>query len=495
METNPTEGLKLGIPNPVEQLIRLPNNRRTSLSTTTVSRSVGTFVDLYAGCGGLSLGLMMAGWKGLFAVERDLHAFETLKHNLIDGSSGYNYQWPSWLPQKRSRIGAFIKKHRKNLAGLKGEVDLLVGGPPCQGFSMAGRRKKNDPRNNMFRHYVEIVELMRPALLLLENVRGIDIEFAKGNAAAKRKPASKTQSKTFALRLQKALEKIHYRVFVGVVNASEFGVPQMRKRYFVFAVDERHARKFDPKLVAEKGELNPFVLLDALRRDFLLQKGLSPKNPVTVRDALSDLRTANRRMIDCVDSTGFNQIEYTAPRTPYQTLLHGTMNGTSPNSMRLANHRKETVARFKKILMTCRRGVLLSQADRKRLGMKKHATVPLDGDKPSHTLTTLPDDLLHYLEPRILTVRESARLQAFPDWFEFKGNYTTGGKQRVKECPRYTQVGNAVPPLLAEIIGLVLAALMKQVLSTRLKRKYQKSLNRRPALRRRSTRVSVGARY
>jgi DNA (cytosine-5)-methyltransferase 1 len=183
-----------------------------------------------------------------------------------------------------------------------------------------------------------------------------------------------------------------------------------------------------------------------------------------VWDAISDLETAGKNMVECVDSPGFRQVVYEKPLTQYQRLLHGSLNGTAPNSMRLARHREETQARFKLILETCRRGVTLSEADRTRLGMKKHATVALDPDKPSHTLTTLPDDLLHYSEPRILTVRENARLQAFPDWFEFKGKYTTGGKQRVRECPRYTQVGNAVPPLLAELVGLVIGNLKQRVL-------------------------------
>ena len=77
-------------------------------------------------------------------------------------------------------------------------------------------------------------------------------------------------------------------------------------------------------------------------------------------------------------------------------------------------------------------------------------------DKPAPTLTTLPDDVIHYSDPRILTVREYARIQSFPDWFRFLGKYTTGGKSRRHECPRYTQVGNAVPPLLGEAIGSVL---------------------------------------
>jgi DNA (cytosine-5)-methyltransferase 1 len=85
--------------------------------------------------------------------------------------------------------------------------------------------------------------------------------------------------------------------------------------------------------------------------------------------------------------------------------------------------------------------------------MLKHRTVPMAPDQPAPTLTTLPDDILHYSDARILTVREYARLQSFPDWFTFHGKYTTGGKRRKVECPRYTQVGNAVPPLLAKAIG------------------------------------------
>ena len=87
------------------------------------------------------------------------------------------------------------------------------------------------------------------------------------------------------------------------------------------------------------------------------------------------------------------------------------------------------------------------------MGIKKRSTTPLDPDAPSPTITTLPDDLIHYSEPRTMTVREHARIQSFPDWFKFAGHYTTGGDRRKKDCPRFTQVGNAVPPLLARAIG------------------------------------------
>jgi len=92
------------------------------------------------------------------------------------------------------------------------------------------------------------------------------------------------------------------------------------------------------------------------------------------------------------------------------------------------------------------------------MSLRKLRIVPLDPDRPSHTVTTLPDDILHYKEPRILSVRESARIQSFPDWFIFKGKFTTGGNRRKRECPRYTQVGNAVPPLLAQAWGSAIAS-------------------------------------
>ena len=92
--------------------------------------------------------------------------------------------------------------------------------------------------------------------------------------------------------------------------------------------------------------------------------------------------------------------------------------------------------------------------------MGKRTTTPLDGQAPAPTVTTLPDDLVHYSDPRTMSVREHARLQSFPDWFSFRGPYTSGGSQRRRACPRYTQVGNAVPPLLAEGLGETLIGLL-----------------------------------
>ncbi len=410
----------------------------------------GKFIDVFAGCGGLSLGLMQAGWDGLFAIEKDKHAFATLKFNLIEGNSGKSYQWPEWLPKEPCDITDFSKIHRKQLRALRGTVRLVAGGPPCQGFSFAGKRDHADPRNEMFRFYVDLIKLVRPDFLLLENVRGISIGFGKEAAEKKR---SGQQPVPFSDEVKRLLEGAGYQVFPGLVRAVDFGVPQNRPRWIVFGVRKN--------LSVTQPPLDPFALLASRREQFLLQKGLPVDRPVTVREAISDLEKSDRELVDCEDSVGFQQVAYVGPTTDYQRFLHGEMNGAAPNSMRLANHREGTRGRFKTILDTCRRGVLLSPSDRERLGMKKQCTVPLDGDKPSHTLTTLPDDFLHYAEPRILTVREYARVQSFPDGFAFKGKYTTGSDQRVRECPRYTQVANAVPPLLAEILGLVFLELIR----------------------------------
>jgi DNA (cytosine-5)-methyltransferase 1 len=101
---------------------------------------------------------MNAGWKGLFAVEKEPNAFYTLQHNLVNRSSGPRYSWPHWLEKEPEDISKIITRYRKELTALRGQLDLIVGGPPCQGFSLAGRRKKADPRNRLFVQYMRFIE-------------------------------------------------------------------------------------------------------------------------------------------------------------------------------------------------------------------------------------------------------------------------------------------------------------------------------------------------
>ena len=133
------------------------------------------YIDLFAGSGGLSLGLHNAGLEGLFAIERNKDAFKTLKFNLIDKRK--HFSWPDWLEMKNWDINELLEEHSENLASLSGKVDLVVGGPPCQGFSMAGKRQNDDVRNQLMHSYVEIIKLVQPKMLFFENVQGFTVDF------------------------------------------------------------------------------------------------------------------------------------------------------------------------------------------------------------------------------------------------------------------------------------------------------------------------------
>ncbi len=399
--------------------------------------SVGSYIDLFSGCGGLSLGLGNAGWKGLFAIEKDEMAFETFKHNLIDGKYKH-FDWPEWLPQQATTIQTLLKNYQKELTVLNGKVDLIAGGPPCQGFSLAGMRNPNDPRNKLSSQYIKMVKLINPKYILLENVRGFNATF---------KDAKGDKAKTPHSMVVKAkLERLGYSIFTNYVDSQNFGVPQQRTRFIMIGIRNDIFQK----------EVNPFDYLEKLRLTFIKDKGLSEK-PISVKEAISDFEIASSHLVyhSGNKNNGFKKIDYVPPSklNPYQKIMRNGLNGLKPNALRIARHKKTTIKKFKLIQEICRPGAALNSKEKAVIGTRKQIVSVLDPNKPSRTLTTLPDDLLHYSEPRILTVRESARIQSFPDDFVFRGNYTTGGKDRTKECPRYTQVGNAVPPLLGEILG------------------------------------------
>jgi DNA (cytosine-5)-methyltransferase 1 len=408
-----------------------------------------TFIDLFAGCGGLSLGFLRVGWKGLFAVEKDPMAFHTLFYNLLyRPAEGVRFDWPEWLPPYPYDIRTFQRRFLRQLRHLRGKVTLIVGGLPCQGFSFSGERNKHDPRNKLFIAYLRVVSEIRPRFVLIENVRGILVPH--GNGARRTHPGR--LAKSYATRVIERLLAMGYFVFEPEeVLAQDYGVPQIRPRVFIVAVD----RSFN----ATRGP-NPFRILEELRPTYLREKGLPVENPISVIAAIGDLERKQGTIL-CQDSEsprGFLEGTVRPSFTRYQHLMRqGLLNG-SISGHRFARHDEKTEQRLRKILLECRRGVQLTKKERDELGLRKARIVPLDPDKPALTLTALPDDLIHYQEPRILTVREYARLQSFPDWFNFRGKFTTGGDRRVQECPRYTQIANAVPPLVAEAWG---RALMK----------------------------------
>lgn len=404
------------------------------------------FVDVFAGCGGLSLGLKRAGWKGLFAIENDSYAFDTLLTNFPTGNKMYSYDWPESIERKAWDLREILLTRRQALTNLAGTIDLLAGGPPCQGFSQAGKRRLDDPRNMLLEGYLELVEILRPRLILVENVRGFTSDFSL---------PTRCQKINFAAELERRLSA-DYDTKSMVIRACDYGVPQIRPRFFLIGAQKSSGVR--DQIVSSADVLESNVC------DFLSKRRL-PRWPNS-SDAISDLEIARNGTFPSIESNGFEAIAYRSPLTRYQKVMR-TGHAGQPSDTRLARHRPEIRERFASIIDACRAenrlGVTVSSTIRKKYNLKKMAIRVLDPMQPAPTITSLPDDLLHYSEPRILTVREIARLQSFPDWFRFKGSYTTGGHRRRKEVPRFTQVANAVPPLIAEQFGVVLLDIANQL--------------------------------
>lgn len=399
-----------------------------------------TYIDLFAGCGGLSLGLYNSGlWRGKFAVEKSPDAFETLKYNLIEKKN--HFEWPNWLPKQNHDINEVIKNHKDNLKSLRGEIDLVAGGPPCQGFSTAGRRIEGDSRNELIKSYIKFIRLVQPKVIFFENVKGFTQKFDK----------NKIKGKIYSEYVTNALEYDSpkgdfqgYKVEGKLIDFSEFGIPQKRTRFILVGI-----RKDIANQVTANGF---FEQIQKQKETFLIKKGIGLTN--SLEDAISDLLKINE--VVSPDTKSFTAGLYNPIQSKYQKLLRGEVDSKIPDSHRFAKHSEDTLRKFEFILQNAEKNKTLSNELKEKFNLKKRTVIPLSGNRPTPTITTLPDDYIHYCEPRIFTVREYARIQSFNDWYEFKGKYTTGGKRRTQEVPRYSQIGNAIPPLFGEQAGLVL---------------------------------------
>ena len=397
-----------------------------------------TVIDLFAGCGGLSLGLYQAGWNGIFAIEKNSFAFDTLKYNLIDNNQ--HFIWPDWLPQTPHDINEILEKYENQLKALQGTIDLVAGGPPCQGFSMAGKRVEDDIRNNLVFSYIEFIKLVQPKLILFENVKGFTYAFNK---------KSKETAIPYSKRVIDELISLNYNVKPYIIDFSEPGIPQKRTRFILVGV---HTSVGSPEKFKE--------LLDAEKYSFLKRKGLSVN--VSLKEAISDLLQENG-CVETPDRAGFTSGKYGDAESKYQEFLRGIypQQHQIPDSHSFAKHTQQKLECYRNLLANYPiKGKRIDGKTRERWAIKQRGITILDGDALSPTITGHPEDCLHYCEPRIMTVRECARIQSFPDWYEIKRKYTTGGKMRKVEVPRYTQIGNAIPPLFAELAGTILKQML-----------------------------------
>lgn len=446
------------------------------------------YVDLFAGCGGLSLGLERAGFELVLAVEKSEMAAETFYHNFIktidDEKFWHTYRESPLEDQFDHKVVAkelgelleneFLMNKLKN-----SHIDLVVGGPPCQGFSLAGRRNPEDVRNKLPWQYLEFVEKISPKAVVIENVVGMSRGFKKHNKDA---PFDQLQQALRETGEGYVVQPIH-------VNAMHFGVPEHRPRLMIVALR---------KDIAEKKKIHSTEALWYSNFKELTQEipALAPKPTIktselrTLRDAISDLspmadsnisknatsflkdmRSASKWKLKSKHTKIPNQnrskhLEKTTER--FRLYQYLRVEGLASNTLNIPAKETPEVARDRLHVLYSNAtmpayspdGTLLARDINELIQLtftlktKKHSQRSLDWDKPSPTVVTLPDDYIHPSEPRIFTVRELARVQSFPDAFEFKSKETTGSDRRKFEVPQYSQVGNAVAPLLAYAVGL-----------------------------------------
>lgn len=333
-----------------------------------------TFIDLFSGCGGMSLGFEMSGFKSLLAVDNWQDALTTYSYNRREART---------LCADLSTLNPHDVKEQYNIQS----VDVIIGGPPCQGFSVAGKRIIDDERNKLYKSFVAFVECFKPKAFVMENVPNI---LSIGGGMVRNS-------------ILADFSKLGYTVNVKVMTASDYGVPQNRRRA-VFV-----------------GLLNGEIF------DFPMP---TISSPITSQEAISDLPESS-----LADGSQYIQ----EPNSEYQQLLR-------VDSLGVFNHdaTKHTEQTKRIIAMVPDGGNYKDLPLELQNTRKVHiAWTRLCSSKPSFTIDCGHNHHFHYLYNRVPTARESARLQSFPDKFIFLGN--KGSQLR--------QIGNAVPPLMAMAIS------------------------------------------
>lgn len=350
-----------------------------------------TCIDLFCGCGGLSKGFQLAGYNVVLGVDFDDAALKTYGRNI---TGAVPMKIDLFHNENISEITDMLKK--KGVESL----DVLVMGPPCQGFSLTGPRHFDDPRNQLYLAGIETVRRTKPKAVIVENVPGMATMYDG-------------QIKDEILR---RFTEMGYNIICKILTAADYGVPQMRKRLIFMGVRQDIGMPFFPA---------PY---------------LNPEHYITCRQAIDDLPSRDNELGEEED------VYDKPPRTEYQKLMRGTET-VLHNHVATAHKQfvKDTIAQVPeggnwKDLPT---GVGESR--------KFHeAWTRYDGNKPSKTIDTGHRNHFHYEYNRVPTIRENARLQSFPDNFVFLGTRTQQNRQ----------VGNAVPPLLGKALADQLTAIL-----------------------------------
>lgn len=434
-----------------------------------------SMVDLFAGCGGLSSGFENAGFTPVFVNELDDNARATYllnRHHMLGGmafSDNKDLQSGDAQELKGKRLEQLISDlanipevdlrfdlGASEASGAGSSLDVLAGGPPCQGYSGIGIRRsyavdrKELPSNRLYVRMANVIRRLRPRIFLFENVRGLlNARWTRDEGSDCIFPDVKAEFRSIK----------GYEVRWSLVYAKDYGVPQNRPRVLLVGIrkDILGSCDFlDPGADPE----------DAVACGFLPQgeKNTYPDLIDLLGDLVDDRVTGILRSGDFPPGT-FETTSYPrAATTRIQKMLRAPQPGSGHARVKLteheySKHKLDVVAKFDH--MIANDGEIPEHFQTKKFSQR--ALKPRWGEGgPNITATSLPDDYVHFSQPRILTVREWARLQLFPDWYRFVGKRTTGGIRRAgnpqegnfdREVPKYTQIGNAVPVGLAQKVG------------------------------------------
>lgn len=433
----------------------------------------------------MSLGLVGAGAKSRFAVELSPMASETYWWNFIRPKSDLDFDEYRELDLEAQAgsglvIGdiAAVNESLPTLVG-PDEVDVVAGGPPCQGFSLAGKRQKGDARNRLPWEFLEFVNAVRPKMVIMENVAGMGSKFDGEN-----------DSVFGQLGIALAETGGGYRVQKVLANAKHYGAPQNRPRLLLIGLRADIAEKQSIEVSESLWKSDYVEDLVHPIPPLAPKPTASKSNAPVVLDAIGDLSSTKRKKANYV--TNLN--------SAFSHVLNGDDRIENHNRR---SHSEEVQLRFRVYQFmkekSIKRGILNpdpSETDDQmrlriseqlsgismpaklsdgtalasthsdlvdlflRLKTKKHSQRVIGWDETAGTVLTIGDDYVHPDEPRVFTVRELARFQGFPDAFTFRGKETTGGLKRRVEVPQYTQVGNAVSPL----VGLALGKMINSIL-------------------------------
>lgn len=392
------------------------------------------FIDLFAGCGGLSLGLEQAGFYPLHVNEINKDA---LGSYLVNRTRSFPHLQKSFSFDIKELVRDDIQLNFfKNQ-----QVDIVCGGPPCQGFSNVGIRrsysveKKQMPSNHLFEDMAYIIHKIRPKVFLFENVEGL--MRSKWTKLGE-------NGEIFHDILTTFRNVPGYSVKYKLLYAKDYGVPQRRPRIIIVGIRDG--------LINSESNTD-----DAVEAGYLPPPNSNPPNLI---DVLSDIE-------DIDFEYGNETLRYVHPvKSSFQRYLRTRPDGSVArkgdrlNEHQYSKHSDRIIQKFKASIEND--GVIPDVYKTKKFAQRVLPRKWTDKG-PNLTITSLPDDFIHYSQPRSLTVREWARIQTFPDWYLFVGKRTTGGIRRAgnprenifeREAPKYTQIGNAVPVKMAKAIGL-----------------------------------------